>query len=132
MLTWHGLGLMQVTHVEMDNEVAKVKVAEMRVGRMNLQYQDKKTGDIKDEGATRPEVIMRQLCTRPGQVPQVSLLSQEAACPHHVTALLTSPCGFQLVHCACAYRNAYRSASVYASLLCTQASGTVNIIKKRT
>ncbi|DBB13937.1 TPA: hypothetical protein ACH3X3_000916 [Trebouxia sp. C0006] len=58
----------QVTHVEMDNEVAKVKVAEMLVGRMNLQYQDKKTGDIKDEGATRPEVIMRQLCTRSGQV----------------------------------------------------------------
>lgn len=61
-----------MTHVEMDNEVAKVKVAEMLVGRMNLQYQDKKTGDIKDEGATRPEVIMRQLCTRSGQVCSVS------------------------------------------------------------
>ncbi|KAA6428034.1 MAG: Outer envelope of 80 kDa isoform 2, partial [Trebouxia sp. A1-2] len=58
----------QVTHVEMDNEVAKVTVAEMVVGRMNLQYQDKKTGDIRDEGATKPEVIMRQLCTRSGQV----------------------------------------------------------------
>ena len=56
----------------MDNEVAKVKVAEMLVGRMNLQYQDKKTGDIKDEGTTRPEVIMRQLCTRSGQVCSVS------------------------------------------------------------
>ncbi len=56
----------------MDNEVAKVKVAEMLVGRMNLQYQDKKTGDIKDEGATKPEVIMRQLCTRSGQVCSVS------------------------------------------------------------
>ena len=58
----------QVTHVEMENEVAKLKMAEMQVRRMNLQYQDKKTGDIKDEGATKPEVIMRQLCTKPGQV----------------------------------------------------------------
>lgn len=58
----------QVTHVEMDNEVATLKMAEMLVGRVNLKYQDKKTGDIKDEGATKPEVIMRQLCTKVGQV----------------------------------------------------------------
>ena len=64
-----------MTHVEMDHEVAKVKVAEMLVGRMNLQYQDKKTGDIKDEGATKPEVIMRQLCTRSGQVCSASKYS---------------------------------------------------------
>lgn len=69
------MAIWQVTHVEMDNEVAKVKVAEMLVGRMNLQYQDKKTGDIKDEGATKPEVIMRQLCTRSGQVCSVSKYS---------------------------------------------------------
>ena len=42
-------------------------MAEMLVGRMSLKYQDKKTGDIKDEGKTKPEVIMRQLSTKPGQ-----------------------------------------------------------------
>ena len=57
----------QVTHVEMEDDVVKLKMAEMLVGRMILKYQDKKTGDIKDEGKTKPEVIMRQLCTKPGQ-----------------------------------------------------------------
>lgn len=68
----------------MDNEVAKVTVAEMVVGRMNLQYQDKKTGDIRDEGATKPEVIMRQLCTRSGQVCSVSQYSvpQNSVCQY--------------------------------------------------
>lgn len=51
----------------MQDDVVRLRMAEMLVGRMNLKYQDKKTGDIKDEGATKPEVIMRQLCTRPGQ-----------------------------------------------------------------
>ena len=59
----------QVTHVEMDNEVAKVTMSEMHVNNVILKYQDKKSGDIKDEGVTKPEVIMRQLCTKPGQVP---------------------------------------------------------------
>ena len=51
----------------MEDDVVKLKMAEMLVGRMSLKYQDKKTGDIKDEGKTKPEVIMRQLCTKPGQ-----------------------------------------------------------------
>lgn len=51
----------------MEDDVVRLRMAEMLVGRMNLKFQDKKTGDIKDEGATKPEVIMRQLCTRPGQ-----------------------------------------------------------------
>lgn len=57
----------QVTGVDMEDDVVRLRMAEMLVGRMNLKFQDKKTGDIKDEGATKPEVIMRQLCTRPGQ-----------------------------------------------------------------
>lgn len=57
----------QVTHVEMEDDVVRLKMAEMLVGRMSLKYQDKKTGDIKDEGKTKPEVIMRQLSTKPGQ-----------------------------------------------------------------
>lgn len=51
----------------MEDDVVRLKMAEMLVGRMSLKYQDKKTGDIRDEGKTKPEVIMRQLCTKPGQ-----------------------------------------------------------------
>ncbi|KAL3145356.1 hypothetical protein ABBQ38_001612 [Trebouxia sp. C0009 RCD-2024] len=58
----------QVTGVDMEDDIVRLRMAEMLVGRMNLKFQDKKTGDIKDEGATKPKVIMRQLCTRPGQV----------------------------------------------------------------
>ena len=66
----------QVTGVEMQDDVVRLRMAEMLVGRMNLKYQDKKTGDIKDEGATKPEVIMRQLCTRPGQARSCCILLQ--------------------------------------------------------
>ena len=68
----------------MEGDVVKLRMAEMLVGRMNLKYQDKKTGDIKDEGTTKPEVIMRQLCTRPGQV-----------CPHPHTPVLLLSCHIQ-------------------------------------
>lgn len=57
----------QVTGVRMEGDVLNLRMAEMIVRSMDLKYQDKKTGDIKDEGATKPEVIMRQLCTKPGQ-----------------------------------------------------------------
>lgn len=57
----------QVSDVDMEQDVVRLKMSEMLVGRMNLKYHDKKTGDIRDEGATKPEVIMRQLCTKPGQ-----------------------------------------------------------------
>lgn len=43
-------------------------VATWQVGKLNLKFQDKKTGDIKDVGKTRPEVILRQLSTKPGEV----------------------------------------------------------------
>jgi hypothetical protein len=41
------------------------------VGRINLRFVDRETGEGREEGATRPEVILRQMSTRPGQVPCV-------------------------------------------------------------
>ena len=47
--------------------VINVRLAEMVVGNLNLRYVDRKTGEVREEGATRPEVVLRQLSTRPGQ-----------------------------------------------------------------
>ena len=38
------------------------------MGRVNLRFVDRETGEGREEGATRPEVILRQMSTRPGQV----------------------------------------------------------------
>ena len=69
----------------MEQDVVRLKMSEMLVGRMNLKYHDKKTGDIRDEGATRPEVIMRQLCTKPGQA---RLLSHHVCFSNQHTLIL--------------------------------------------
>ena len=64
---------MQVTEVDDTGGVINVKLAEMVVGNLNLRYVDRKTGEVREEGATRPEVVLRQLATRPGQVRTLSL-----------------------------------------------------------
>ena len=58
---------MQVTKVDMENGVVDLQFSEMVVNAVNLRFMDRKTGETKEEGATRPEVILRQLTTRPGQ-----------------------------------------------------------------
>lgn len=40
----------------------------LQVGRINLRFVDRETGEGREEGATRPDVILRQMSTRPGQV----------------------------------------------------------------
>lgn len=54
----------------MDNEdgIVSIKVTEVEVGNLTLQFVNKKTGESKEEGAARREVIMRHVATRPGQV----------------------------------------------------------------
>ena len=59
---------MQVTDVDDSSGVINVRLSEMVVGNLNLRYVDRKTSEVREEGATRPEVILRQLATRPGQV----------------------------------------------------------------
>ena len=59
---------MQVTNVGMENGIAEVKLAEMVTGDVNLRYLHRETREVLEEGNTRPEVILQQLCTRKGQV----------------------------------------------------------------
>ena len=59
---------MQVTDVDDSSGVINVRLSEMVVGNLNLRFVDRKTSEVREEGATRPEVILRQLATRPGQV----------------------------------------------------------------
>lgn len=71
------MGRAQVTDVDDSSGVVNVRLAEMVVGNLNLRYVDRKTGEVREEGATRPDVILRQLATRPGQArPPSSLLTQ--------------------------------------------------------
>ena len=60
--------------MDMENGLVDLKFSEMVVNNVNLRFMDRKTGESKEEGATRPEVIMRQLTTRPGQARPHTLL----------------------------------------------------------
>ena len=66
----------QVAGVDMADGIAQVQLAEMVVSGLALRYVDRKSGEARDEGRTRPEVIMRQLTTRPGQVGRLGLINQ--------------------------------------------------------
>ena len=57
-----------MTDVDDSSGVINVRLSEMVVGNLNLRFVDRKTSEVREEGATRPEVILRQLATRPGQV----------------------------------------------------------------
>ena len=64
----HGV-LGQVIDVELgQGDVAQVKLAEAKVNRILLRYVDPKTGEAREEGKTRPDVVLRHLTTRTGQV----------------------------------------------------------------
>ena len=54
--------------MRVDDGVVNLTLAEMLVGKLNLKFEDKKTGDVGDAGKTRPDIILRQLNTKPGQV----------------------------------------------------------------
>ncbi|KAL4449506.1 hypothetical protein ABPG77_007150 [Micractinium sp. CCAP 211/92] len=58
----------QVIDVDTSNNVAEVKVAEAVVNRVLLRYLDKNTNEARDEGKTKPHIILRNLTTQPGQV----------------------------------------------------------------
>jgi outer membrane protein insertion porin family len=48
--------------------VVEIKAAEAVVNRIDLKYIDKKTGEMRDEGRTQPQIITRYMNTRPGRV----------------------------------------------------------------
>ena len=64
----------------MADGIAQVQLAEMVVSGLALRYVDRKSGEARDEGRTRPEVIMRQLTTRPGQVGRPMLTGTNVIC----------------------------------------------------
>ena len=57
-----------MTDVQVDDGIVKLRMAEMQVSKLHLQFEDKKTGEIFETGKTKPSVILRQLETKPGQV----------------------------------------------------------------
>jgi len=64
----HGV-LGQVVDVQIGtDDVARIKVGEAVVNRVNLRYIDTETGESREEGKTKPDIILRQLSTRAGQV----------------------------------------------------------------
>ncbi|KAI3429606.1 hypothetical protein D9Q98_005692 [Chlorella vulgaris] len=58
----------QVIDVDTTSNVAEVKVSEAVVNRVILRYVDKATNETRDEGKTKPHIILRNLTTKPGQV----------------------------------------------------------------
>lgn len=59
----------QVVDVQMGtDDIARIKVGEAVVNRVSLRYIDPETGESREEGKTKPDIIMRQLSTRPGQI----------------------------------------------------------------
>ena len=87
---------LQVTGVELRGGVAEVAVAEMQVASVGLRFVNAKTGEVREDGGTRPDVVLRHLTTRPGRVssclalalpPSFSCLSAHWRCqvqPEHV------------------------------------------------
>ena len=59
----------QIIDVELgQGDIVQVKVAEAKVNRIALRYVDPKTGEAREEGKTRPDIVLRHLTTRPGQI----------------------------------------------------------------
>ena len=58
----------------MSENTAEVQISEMTINSINLRFEDRKSGDVKDEGKTKPEVILRQVLSQPGQVLTASLV----------------------------------------------------------
>ena len=63
---------LQVTGVELSKGVAEVSVAEMQVASVGLKFVNAKTGEAREDGATRNDIVLRHLNTRPGRVSKIS------------------------------------------------------------
>ena len=69
-----GSGLTSVCWPQIDNDgeleggIIKLKATEIVINSIKLRWKDKVTGEVREEGKTKPEVVMRQLGSQPGQV----------------------------------------------------------------
>lgn len=69
-----GTGLTLAWWLQIDNDgeleggIIKLKATEIVINSIKLRWKDKATGEVREEGKTKPEVVMRQLGSQPGQV----------------------------------------------------------------
>ena len=54
--------------MNMNGNTAELQVSEMTINDIHLRFVDRVTGETKDEGKTKPEIILRQVLSQPGQV----------------------------------------------------------------
>ena len=67
-LNWEHL-MWQVTSTTLEGNKLKFKIDEVIVNGINLRFENRKSGEVKGEGKTKPDVILRHILSQPGKVP---------------------------------------------------------------
>ena len=60
--------MLQVVDFTFEGGIVELCIGEAVVKDIQLQFIEQKTGTVKEEGATKPEIITRHLTTKPGRV----------------------------------------------------------------
>ncbi len=71
----------------MNGDTAEIQISEMMVNSINLRFEDTKSGEVRDEGKTRPEVILREVLSQPGKVFPLLLSSIHIKHSYHAGGL---------------------------------------------
>lgn len=61
------VSLVQVTSTTLEGNTLKIKVDEVVVNDINLRFENQKSGEVKAEGKTKPDVILRHILSQPGK-----------------------------------------------------------------
>ena len=57
-----------MTSTTLDGNTLKIKVDEVVVNGINLRFENRKSGEVRAEGKTKPDVILRHILSQPGKV----------------------------------------------------------------
>ena len=57
----------QVTSTTLEGGTLKIKVDEVVVNDINLRFENRKSGEVRAEGKTKPDVILRHILSQPGK-----------------------------------------------------------------
>lgn len=57
----------QVTSTTLEGGTLKIKVDEVVVNGINLRFENRKSGEVRAEGKTKPDVILRHILSQPGK-----------------------------------------------------------------
>ena len=80
---------MQVTSTTLEGGTLKIKVDEVVVNDINLRFENRKSGEVRAEGKTKPDVILRHILSQPGKVrPQNPALKDRSLCLYLPRVLL--------------------------------------------